>query len=310
MLIIISFFTSFLSFSLFIYCPCASIPPKSFSSTYIMLSWALHLTRSFRYASILSPENSLEGRRMKQLSYQVRFGIAMVLLSATTYFIHYLIFRDLHHIFIYFLGDIAFVFIEVLLVILIIHNILDQREKASRLEKLNTVIGVFFSETGTELLTYFSNLDPNLEKIRQELLVQKNWTEKEFSMVLSRLKNYTYQVSPGKLDIDRLGDYLSGKRDFFLMMMENPNLMEHENFTELLRALFHLAEELKFRTQFVELPDSDIAHIAGDIDRAYAKLVSEWLSYMGHLKDNFPYFFSLALRTNPFDRKATVIVSS
>jgi hypothetical protein len=233
----------------------------------------------------------------------------MVLLSATTYFIHYLIFRDLHYIFIYFLSDIAFVFIEVLLVTLIIHNILDQREKASRLEKLNTVIGVFFSEIGTELLTYFSNLDPNLEKIRQDLLVQKNWTGKEFSLVSSHLKKYTYQVSPGKLDIDKLRDYLSGKRDFLLMMMENPNLMEHENFTELLRALFHLAEELKFRTQFAELPDADIAHIAGDIDRAYAKLVSEWLAYMGHLKDNFPYFFSLALRTNPFDRKATVIVN-
>ena len=47
-------------------------------------------------------------------------GIALLLASVAVYFIHYLIFDDAHHIFIYMVGDIAFVFIEVLLVTLII----------------------------------------------------------------------------------------------------------------------------------------------------------------------------------------------
>jgi hypothetical protein len=38
-------------------------------------------------------------------------------------------------------------------------------------------------------------------------------------------------------------------------------------------------------------------------------LVREWISYMKHLKDNFPYLFSLAMRTNPFDQEASVIVN-
>jgi len=29
---------------------------------------------------------------------------------------------------------------------------------------------------------------------------------------------------------------------------------------------------------------------------------------MGHLKDNFPYLFSLAMRINPFDQEASPIV--
>jgi hypothetical protein len=29
---------------------------------------------------------------------------------------------------------------------------------------------------------------------------------------------------------------------------------------------------------------------------------------MEHLKDNYPYLFSLAMRTNPFDQDASVIV--
>ncbi|MCE5275726.1 MAG: two pore domain potassium channel family protein, partial [Deltaproteobacteria bacterium] len=102
--------------------------------------------------------------------------------------------------------------------------------------------------------------------------------------------------------------FLLGKRDFLLILMGNPNLMEHELFTELLRAVFHLAEELKLRNTISDLPATDRRHIAGDINRVYGLLVREWISYVKHLKNNFPYMFSLAMRTNPFDQTASVIV--
>jgi len=56
-------------------------------------------------------------------------GLSLVVLSILFYLLHYAIFRDPHHIFIYLIGDIAFVFIEVLLVTLIIHQLLSDREK-------------------------------------------------------------------------------------------------------------------------------------------------------------------------------------
>jgi len=37
-------------------------------------------------------------------------------------------------------------------------------------------------------------------------------------------------------------------------------------------------------------------------------LVHQWLDYMKHLKDNYPYLFSLAMRANPFDQDASPIV--
>jgi hypothetical protein len=46
-------------------------------------------------------------------------------------------------------------------------------------------------------------------------------------------------------------------------------------------------------------------HIAGDMQRAYSLLISEWLSYMKHLRENYPYLFSFAMRTNPFDPNAS-----
>ena len=77
---------------------------------------------------------------MKLLNWQVVLGLILIALSAFVYFIHYLIFRDIHHVFIYLIGDIAFVFIEVLLVTLIIHRVLTIREKRTMLEKLNMII--------------------------------------------------------------------------------------------------------------------------------------------------------------------------
>jgi len=56
---------------------------------------------------------------MKRFGWQVFLGLFLVVLSIIFYLIHYAIFRDSHHIFIYLIGDIAFVFIEVLMVTLI-----------------------------------------------------------------------------------------------------------------------------------------------------------------------------------------------
>lgn len=93
-----------------------------------------------------------------------------------------------------------------------------------------------------------------------------------------------------------------------MRLLENPILLEHETFTDLLRAVFHLAKELASRKELDHLPDADYQHLANDIKRAYVLLVHQWLDYMRHLKDNYPFLFSLAMRTNPFDQKASPIV--
>ncbi len=245
---------------------------------------------------------------MRRLSWQTFLGLSLVVLSAVFYVIHYVIFRDVHHIFIYMIGDIAFVFVEVLLVTLIIHRLLTEREKRSRLEKLNMVIGAFFSEVGTQLLTYLSDFDPNLDRIREDLIVTNNWSEQEFSSVSKRLRNYDYSVVIKKVDLEDLRAFLVVKRDFLLRLLENPVLLEHESFAELLQSVFHLTEELTWREDLRELPDSDYGHMASDAKRVYGLLVHQWLDYMRHLKDNYPYLFSLAIRTNPFDQEASPIV--
>ncbi len=98
-------------------------------------------------------------------------------------------------------------------------------------------------------------------------------------------------------------------KGFHLSLLENPQLIEHDSFTPLLQALFHLTEELMAREKLTGLPATDYAHLSGDINRVYCLLMIEWLTYMQYLKQNYLYLFSLAMRQNPFDDPASVIVT-
>ena len=245
---------------------------------------------------------------MKKSNWLILLGSLLVLLSAIIYYLQVEIFAKTTDTFFYLFQDLAFVPIQVLFVTLIISGLLDRREKRIMLEKMNMVMGTFFSEVGTKLLVYFSDFDPDLPEIRKQLVVTKDWSEEEFFRVEKELKNYKYGVDINKVDLDVLKHFLMDKRDFLVRLLENPILLEHESFTEVLRAVFHFTEELTARESLKNLPPSDYDHLSADIKRAYTLLVHQWLDYMKYLKDNYPYLFSFAMRTNPFDQETSPIV--
>lgn len=246
---------------------------------------------------------------MKHQAWQIRVAIMLLAACAGLLVLNYLIFHNAKDIFFYLLLDVAFVFLEVLLVTLIIHQLLADQEKRLRLEKLSMVIGSFFSTVGMKLLTELSDADVHLDEIKNHLLVDNDWSAQTFAQVRRGLAQRAFKVNIEKVDLDQMRQFLLSKNDFLLRLLENPSLLEHESFTDLLRAVFHLDEELAHRKDLVALPESDRKHIGGDINRVYGHLVREWLDYMKHLKQNYPYLFSLAVRTNPFDEKASVIVT-
>jgi hypothetical protein len=222
--------------------------------------------------------------------------------------IHYLIFRDLQHIVLWNMTDLAFLPISVLFMTLLIDRLLSARETALRLDKLNMLIGAFFSNVGTEMLSRCNGWDKNIRHLYDNLGTQSCWDKLSPRNSEQILHNHSFEVSPDRANLIYLRDFLAGKMDFLMRLLENPNLLEHETFTELLRAVFHLAEELEYRKDLASTPDSDLNHMAGDIKRAYVLLVREWIVYMVYLKKNFPYLFSLSVRTNPFDKTASPVV--
>jgi len=242
---------------------------------------------------------------VKRQSWYVLLGWSLLVVSAIAYFVQIIIFRRTEDTFFYMLQDIAFVPVQVLLVTLILNELLRRREKRALLGKMNMAIGVFFSEVGTGLLKSFSALDPEVGKLRSELMLSNTWSRREFAKMRRRYKTYAGEMDVHKGDLEPVRAFLLGKRGFMLNLLQNPNLLEHESFTDLLWAVFHLAEELAHRKDLEGLPDTDCQHLAGDMNRAYVLLISEWLAYMQHLKERYAYLFSLAIRTNPFDPDAS-----
>ncbi len=238
-------------------------------------------------------------------TWQFRLGIALIALSMAGYLLQYVIFRDSHQLLLALLNDLAFVFLQVFVVTIVVHELLSRHEKRRRMEKLNMVVGAFFSEIGTELLRLFSDWDERLGATRERLHVTMLWTEERFDSVAASMADHEYHVAPCAVRPAELRSLLGSKYDFLLRLMENPNLLEHERFTSLLMATFHLTEELLARRHPGNLPESDLRHIAGDIDRIYGQLARFWLEYMKYLKGNYPYLFSLAVRMNPFDECAS-----
>jgi len=246
---------------------------------------------------------------MKKHSFLIAAAVVLLVLTAGLYLIHYAIFRDAHHIFIYMVGDLAFLPLEVLLVALIIDRVLDWREKRAMLSKMNMVVGVFFSEMGTRLL---GELLPGFDRpqIIAGLGVKPNWSADDFRKATSFADSVKPQAECSAIDLKALKSFLDGERDLILRLLENPNLLEHERFTDMLWAVSHLAAELDARPELGNLPKSDEAHIGQDIGRAFTALAAEWLDYVQYLKSHYPYLFSLVLRTHPLQEHPSATVAT
>jgi voltage-gated potassium channel len=186
--------------------------------------------------------------------------------------------------------------------------LLSRRENQIRTQKLHMVTGLFFAEVGNRLLSYMSALDAKLDQLRNHLMVTQAWTDADFSQANRELQSFRYEAEIRTDILEALRQFLEEKSTLLLRLLENPILLEKGSFTELLRAVFHLREELLHRDDLSQLPKSDYAHLAGDIKRVYPLLLSEWLEYMKYLKENYPYLFSLATRTNPFSEDRSAIV--
>ncbi len=253
----------------------------------------------------LRPLNSVafsrkgETQDMKHTRWQLILAVVLIVASVTLYFFHYLLFHDSHHIFLYLLGDIAFVPIEVLIVTLIIHKLLAEKEKQAVLSKLNMLIGVFFSEAGTAFLDHLSIFDRDINQVDTKLREISDWSKKELSKLTEwfRLRKFTIEID--RKNIEALASILKSNRGFLATLLQNPVLLEHDTFTNLLQSLFHLEEEFTRRLDMYDLSDQDEAHIKSDIETAYIALLVQWIDYMGHLWKSYPNLFMFAIATNP-----------
>lgn len=179
---------------------------------------------------------------MNSLKKHIFLGIFLIGISAVIYTVQLLIFHDVHNTFFYILQDLAFLPISTLLVTFILEQLIAGREKSSKLEKMNMVIGVFYSEVGIELIKYCSRFDKDYLNNKCKLCINDSLTNKDFDKLADYIKKHKFNMDFSIYSPDELKTFLFSKRDFLLNLLGNSVLLEHDTFTDLLWSIFHINE--------------------------------------------------------------------
>lgn len=178
--------------------------------------------------------------------------------------------------------------------------LLNRRDKEKHLKKLNILVGVFFSEVGNELLKRLAVMDHSKERFLEKIGFQEmNWSESELRRVKKMTGKHHFKMRPTTEQFLDIRQFLFDNNCLFIRFLENPILLEEDNFTELQWALLHLKEELTLRKDLSTISKEDKAHLAGDTNRAYTLLVYYWFDYMEFIHSRYPYLFKVAIQHIP-----------
>jgi hypothetical protein len=244
-------------------------------------------------------------RSLTYSKWKLLFAAGLVLLSGALYLLQWAVFDDGRSTLFYLLQDVAFLPISILVVAIIVAEAVAWRERESLIHKLNMVVGVFFSEAGNDLLRLLVAFDRAAGELSALLAMDENWPKTRFTAARQWLRDRPCACDARAGDLQALEELLRDRRQFLLQLVENQSLLEHQSFTELMWAVLHVNEELGARGDVAQLSEDDLDHLSGDIGRAYRILLREWLSYMQHLSADYPYLYSLAVRTSPLRGCAT-----
>jgi hypothetical protein len=140
-------------------------------------------------------------------------GAALVAISVVLYLVNYFIFRDGRNLIFYLLIDLAFLPIEVLIVGVIVERLIAIRDKSAIAQKLNMVIGAFFSELGTPLLARLLPTMDAAPEIRERLHLKASWKKEDFSRASQFARTLQGEVDLSRVDLYDLKSYMLEKRD-------------------------------------------------------------------------------------------------
>jgi len=184
-----------------------------------------------------------------------------------------------------------------------IQFISERRDSERHTLQIHTLISLYFGEVGNRLLRLFSSWDPGLAHILAVSDKDGAWSDVQFDLFAQELKKHVHNIEPARIDLQALDDFLTKKSGFLLRMLESGELANLDNFSQLLRATFHLKDELGLRASLSGLAPSELQHIANDAKKVYILASSLWLEHVRYMKKIYPHLFNTALKENPFRRE-------
>ena len=109
---------------------------------------------------------------MRLRRWQVEIAATLIVAAAVVYALRWWLFpsESFHDEMLrYLVDDIAFLFIQVLLVSMLIDGLMQRRQRETMIDKLNMIIGAFFTQCGTDVLGCIARLDTDLDAVRRTI---------------------------------------------------------------------------------------------------------------------------------------------
>ncbi|HSQ87875.1 hypothetical protein [Romboutsia sp.] len=231
---------------------------------------------------------------MKKANYYVLVSIILIAMSCIMFFIHYMIFGQAVNTAYYSLMNLCFIPINSLVVTIILERIIDHKAKEERVNKLNMLVGIFFTEVGCKLMHLIINAD---KEAKNSITCFDNLDKIGFDLL-----KHEYKIDIKEIDLEALKTILIDNSSLLINLISNENLLQHEIFTDLLMSVVHLRDELVFMENN-ETNDIDITHLENDIMRVYKNITIQWIHYLEYLNKFYPFLYNNAIRINPFKFK-------
>ncbi|CEQ22883.1 Uncharacterised protein [[Clostridium] sordellii] len=228
---------------------------------------------------------------MKKIRYYFVISFILIALSAVMFLIHYLVFGQALNTSYYSLMNLCFIPINSLVVTIILEKLIDYRAKKDRIEKINMLVGIFFTEVGGKLMHLIIDSDKDAKNYITNF--------EDLNNIKKCLNEYDYKVDMNNIDLCSIKNILLENNNLFVTLISNENVFQHQIFTDLLMSVVHLRDEIIFMEKDDNL-ELNINHLENDVIRVYKNISIQWISYLEYLNKSYPFLYNNAIRVNPF----------
>ena len=228
---------------------------------------------------------------MKKIRYYFVISFILIALSSIMFFIHYLIFGQALNTAYYSLMNLCFIPINSLVVTIMLEKLIDYRAKKDRIEKINMLVGIFFTEVGGKLMHFIIDADKDAKNYITNF--------EDLNKIKKCLYEYNYKVDMNYIDLCAIKNILVEHNNLFVTLISNESILQHQIFTDLLMSVIHLRDEIMFMEKDKE-SGFNTNHLENDVIRVYKNISIQWISYLEYLSKSYPFLYNNAIRVNPF----------
>lgn len=228
---------------------------------------------------------------MKKIRYYFIISFILIALSSIMFFIHYLIFGQALNTAYYSLMNLCFIPINSLVVTIMLEKLIDYRAKKDRIEKINMLVGIFFTEVGGKLMHLIIDSDKDAKNYITNF--------EDLNKIKKCLYEYNYKVDMNYIDLCAIKNILVEHNNLFVTLISNESILQHQIFTDLLMSVIHLRDEIIFMEKDKE-SGFNTNHLENDVIRVYKNISIQWIFYLEYLSKSYPFLYNNAIRVNPF----------